>query len=44
METTEKPGTSKEAEDDKGNRGQKRKSEDTSTEETTSKKVGYLLL
>ena len=39
METAEEPGTSKEGEDDKGNRGQKRKSEDTSTGETSSKKV-----
>ena len=39
IETAEKPGTSKEYVDDKESRGQKRKSEDNSFEETSSKKV-----
>ena len=39
METADKPGTSGEVVDDKGSRGQKRKSEDAVTEETSSKKV-----
>ena len=39
METAEKPDTSKEYVDDKESRGQKRKSEDNSFEETSSKKV-----
>jgi hypothetical protein len=40
METADKPGTSEEVvDDDKGSRGQKRKSEDAVTEEISSKKV-----
>jgi hypothetical protein len=39
MDTADKPGT--EVVGEKGSRGQKRKSEDAGSEETSSKKVSY---